>query len=1739
MKQQFFYLHRIGILTLFFIFLVQNSEAQQFTSVLGDSADPFLTYHNGYYYLTGTYGGSVGARRAKTLEGLRSAKAHIFYEPSDGGPPGDYWASEIFNIDGKWYIYYTADPTTIDGTDQQRMYVIENSSSDPYIGTWTNHRIFDPANDVWAIDATVFEHNGSLYYVWSGSDVIDAIPHKPQNIYIARMANPWTLETERILLSEPTASWEGDQVNEGPEVIKHGNRIFIAYSTFGCWTPDYRLGMIYMDMNSDPLDSSAWTKHDAPVFQGNAEVNVYGPGHHSFFKSPDGIEDWFVYHAVSVTEGGCNDKRSVRAQRLYWSADNLPVFGQPIRQGEQQIVPSGEVSAATGTPLENGVYEVKIKSSSNLSLDLDNCNLDIGTNVKVWNDGDNRCQRWVFHATGDGFYTISSYESGLVLDVNNCSQNEDTNIGMWKPNGADCQQWKIKEIDSGYFTIESRNSGKVMHVSGGTTAGDNLVQRTYNNQDNQKWSLEKVDDYQVQEGIYVISSQKSGLALELENCGTANGTGLIQNTLSNEECQQWEIKATGDGYYSITSVMSGKSMGVPNCSATPADRMQTSDFANNDCQKFRIVPLGVNGSFKILNKSNEMSLDVDGCSLSEGAEIAQYPYWGADCQLWKFNPVTEDKESVITDGKARFNVLTPTLIRMEYSGDGVFEDKKSFNITNLDLPAPTFSTRVNNGWREIETEKLLLRYKQNSGAFDETNLKITLNVNGKNTESTPWPNIFSSYKSEAEDMTLIGGASVDSNHSGYSGSGFVAGLSQEGAGMEWNLNENITAGNYTIALKYANGTGGDGQQLPRTMSLYVDGNKTQLSLPTTTDWKTWGIFQTTLSLTKGPHTFKLVGDAGDTFNINVDYISLNPVADFNEIYESEEAILEGAAAINTNHSGYTGAGFVGGLEAIGSAITYRFDNNLTSGDYTVSIKYANGSAGDGQHTTRTLSLYIDGNKTQISLPKTENWGDWDVFEKTVSFSPGPHTIKLSCDEGDSYNVNIDWLAISPEGDPLPNAEENAEMANLGGGLRSLDIKSGEVPLWDGIMSRAGWYLLNDSKTALVESDGWVSSRPDHKGGYQDAYFFGYGTDYQTALKDFYKITGNPPLLPRWAFGVWYSKYEPYTSNYYKETLLPKFRAEKLPLDVLVIDTDWKAPNQWNGWNWNTTLFPDPQEFLDWTEDEGLAISLNIHATIQQDDPKFAQVNATAGGLIDTNNDGRYHFDYSNKNHAKAYLDLHQPFYEQGVDFWWPDWVDEYVNLEVEGLPTETWLSHLYAKNRQERGMRPFSFARIGDGYKGYGEAGPPDMAWSDHRYTLHFTGDTFDDWELLEFESKFTIREANLGIPYVSHDIGSFKGRTLSDDKYIRWLQFGTFQPIFRLHSDDHDDSYRLPWQYPNVSEQAKDFIRLRHALVPYTYSLAHESSTGGLPIVRGMYFNYPESEESYTYDKQYFFGENILVSPITQPGEVASTEVWFPEGEWTNFFTNEIITGPGVQTISADYSSMATFVKAGGIIPLKPYSDYLGQKVIDTLTLKVYTGADGLFSLYEDEGQNLEYKNGQYVITQMTYNDDAKEITIEARQGSFSGSISKRTYDIEAYNIIPAQVLLNDENLSQIESNSGEGWWLEDGVVYIHLNERSTTEKTVIRFNEATASIEDLENNKGMKLYPNPSKSAFNLQIKNTSKKVKLYIYDMNGKNVYEENFKNRSEMTVSTRSLSQGIYIVKVNTTDGVFSEKLIIKN
>jgi GH43 family beta-xylosidase len=227
--------------------------------------------------------------------------------------------------------------------------VLENSARDPLEGEWKLKGKVADASDKWAIDASVFQHKQQWYMVWSGweGDV-----NRQQDIYIARLKNPWTIDGKRHRISSPVFDWErhGDlndannpphvAVNEGPQFLRKGKNIFIVFSASGCWTDHYSLGLLSADADSDLLDSLSWKKHPEPIFKTSEQNGVYAPGHNSFFVSPDGKEDWILYHANPAPNKGCGRNRSPRTQRFTWTADGLPYFGEPVKEGELLLLPA-------------------------------------------------------------------------------------------------------------------------------------------------------------------------------------------------------------------------------------------------------------------------------------------------------------------------------------------------------------------------------------------------------------------------------------------------------------------------------------------------------------------------------------------------------------------------------------------------------------------------------------------------------------------------------------------------------------------------------------------------------------------------------------------------------------------------------------------------------------------------------------------------------------------------------------------------------------------------------------------------------------------------------------------------------------------------------------------------------------------------------------------------------------------------------------------------------------------------------------------------------------------------------------------------------------------------------------------------------------------------------------------------------------------------------------------------------
>ena len=578
-----------------------------------------------------------------------------------------------------------------------------------------------------------------------------------------------------------------------------------------------------------------------------------------------------------------------------------------------------------------------------------------------------------------------------------------------------------------------------------------------------------------------------------------------------------------------------------------------------------------------------------------------------------------------------------------------------------------------------------------------------------------------------------------------------------------------------------------------------------------------------------------------------------------------------------------------------------------------------------------------------------------------------------------------------------------ESGNLGGTLRTLDGVKGSAPLGQGLVSRDGWVLIDDSDRPLLDNSDWpwALSRPTTK--HQDWYFFGYGHDYKKALGDYVRVAGKIPLPPRFAFGTWWSRYWAYTDEEFKE-LVNGFRSHSVPLDVLVIDMDWhptfgvkwwenkKDPSGhtlgWTGYTWNPLYFPDPTRFLSWVHQQGLKATLNMHPAsgVQPFEQQYPEMARAMG--IDPATKQFVKFDIADKKFATNYMNiLHHPFEKQGVDFFWLDWQQE-PNTSVAGLNNTWWLNYVHFTDMEREGKRPLIYHRWG----GLGN----------HRYEIGFSGDTISVWESLAFQPYFTATAANVGYGYWSHDIGGHMPGTVSPELYTRWIQFGVFSPILRTHTTKNPDSERRIWAYPEpYADIMRDAYRIRYSLIPYIYSAAREAYDTGISILRPMYYDYPEAYEAYEFKDEYMFGDSLLVAPITAPladdSDLATKSIWLPPGEWIEAFTGTRLQGPAKLERKYALDDIPLFVKAGAIIPRQDDMMYSNEKAVDPLILIVEPGANGSTRIYDDATNTLGYKKNEFTWTEVRQTRNANTVKIEIMpvSGSYPGMVKERAYHL------------------------------------------------------------------------------------------------------------------------------------------------
>jgi GH43 family beta-xylosidase len=337
--------------------LSKKTEQQKttFANPVWDGADPWMVKAGENYYYCFSANNSIHVSTSKIMTQKGETRT-IWTAPSTGWNRDCVWAPEIHFINGHWYVYYAAGesgPPFI----HQRTGVLRSKTADVFSDyqdmgmLYTGNNPEDPESNIWAIDMTVFEHHGKLYAVWSGWLKQEDTDATSQHLFIQEMENPFTLKGKRILLSSPTESWETGgplDLNEGPEVLKNGDQIFIVYSCRESWLKEYRQGMLQLNHpDADPLNPQNWKK-TGPVFEGNNAV--YGVGHVSFAKSPDETENWIIYHSKKNTEP--NWDRDVRMQPFEWNADGTPNFGRAVPAGVEIGRPSGEVKIEKNQPIK-------------------------------------------------------------------------------------------------------------------------------------------------------------------------------------------------------------------------------------------------------------------------------------------------------------------------------------------------------------------------------------------------------------------------------------------------------------------------------------------------------------------------------------------------------------------------------------------------------------------------------------------------------------------------------------------------------------------------------------------------------------------------------------------------------------------------------------------------------------------------------------------------------------------------------------------------------------------------------------------------------------------------------------------------------------------------------------------------------------------------------------------------------------------------------------------------------------------------------------------------------------------------------------------------------------------------------------------------------------------------------------------------------------------------------------------
>lgn len=541
--------------------------------------------------------------------------------------------------------------------------------------------------------------------------------------------------------------------------------------------------------------------------------------------------------------------------------------------------------------------------------------------------------------------------------------------------------------------------------------------------------------------------------------------------------------------------------------------------------------------------------------------------------------------------------------------------------------------------------------------------------------------------------------------------------------------------------------------------------------------------------------------------------------------------------------------------------------------------------------------------------------------------------------------------------------------NLKGTSRTLDNYDGDINIVDhtkleleeGVCSTSGVSFIDDSSSLILDENGLVRKREEKE---IDIYLFCYENQFLEAVQALYLITGKPPLLPKYALGNWWSRFHAYSDKEYL-SLLNVFNEKNIPFSIATVDMDWHYSfslledkkiielgrtdedyygkvSGWTGYSWNKNLFPDYKDFLGKIHQKGLKVTLNLHPSdgIRWFEECYKDMALAMN--VDPNSNKVIPFDFTNTDFINNYFKIvHKPYEKDGVDFWWIDW-QQGTTSALDGLDPLWSLNHYHYLDINKDKKEGIILSR----YSGVGS----------HRYPIGFSGDSVISWKSLDYLVYFTLTATNIGYTWWSHDIGGHMLGVKDDELFVRYVQFGVFSPINRLHSSASPIISKEPWTYQNGCEYIiEEFLRLRHKLIPYLYSCNYLTHFKGIPLIQPLYYKVFD-KVAFKYKNEYFFGENMLVLPIVKKGKsnISVVKMLVPHGRWYDFFNDNIYeVNESYQEVEMvrDLTSIPVLIKQGSVIPLSANKN-VGIDTND-LDIFVYPG-NGSYSLYEKEGEEF-----------------------------------------------------------------------------------------------------------------------------------------------------------------------------------------